>query len=181
MLSRLTAALFLFAATASLSAQVETLPRLGDSVPTEIVKARSMGRTCETGDGHREPCAEVHLGRERVSVAWNPSTQLVTYLYSKTIITDSELSSGNVTRNLGATPQTPFLDGIVSLQWCDTERSFTGKSLWCAIMKPAALDQVKVLGFVQSVYLHLPPRKDTQPASASASQNKETSPKLNQE
>lgn len=181
MLSRLTATLFILTATASLSAQVETLPRLGDPIPAEIIKARVFGRSCDTGDGHREPCAEVRLGRERVSVAWNPSTQLVTYLYSQTIITDSELSSGNLTRNLPTTPQAPFLGGIVSLQWCDTERSFTGKSLWCAIVKPAALDQVKVQGFVQSIYLHLPQRKDTQPASASASQNKETSPKLNSE
>ncbi len=178
MLARLTASLFLFAIAAPLIAQSDFPPSLGDPVPEVIMKARVMGRSCDTGDSHREPCAEVKFGHERISVAWNPSTQLVTYLYSKTLITDTELSTGHLVRNMPAAPATPFLGGVVSHQWCDTDKSFTGKSVWCAIMKPAELDQVKVQGFVQSVYLHLPARKDAPPASSSSSQNKEFSPNL---
>lgn len=174
------APLLILAAAATLHAQVDSVPQLGDQVPTVIVKSRVMGKSCETGDSHRDPCAEIRLGRDRINVAWDPNTQLVTYLFSKTIITDTELNAGATARRNLTAPVTDFPGGIVSHQWCDTDASLTGKSLWCAVVKPTTFDQVKVQGFVQSVYLHLPPKPETpQPATSQASQHSPNSPNLN--
>ncbi len=51
-----------------------------------------------------------------------------------------------------------FLTGFVSPDWCDTDMEISGYDLWCAVIKPASRRHYgKVIGFVQSVYLFLPP------------------------
>jgi hypothetical protein len=135
---------------------VHTLPRLGDPVPVPIARAAG-GRLCTTGQGHREPCATVKLGRERFTLGWDAATRRVTYLYSSTLLTDSELSAGGSVRLTNSIERITFPGGFISPQWCDRSRDLSGDALWCAVLKPVSSPEYgEISGFVQSIYLTLP-------------------------
>ena len=143
-------------AAATHRAPQRTLPQLGDTVPASLLKARVGNRTCATGDDHHEPCATIRIHDDRVTVAWDPTTHKVTFLYSTTLQTDDDLVAGGLGHIDVSSSIQPFLGGFVSPDWCDTDAELSGDALWCAVMKPAPRHQGKVLGFVQSIYLILP-------------------------
>ena len=89
-------------------------------------------------------------------IAWDAKTLKVTYLYSTTLSTDSELVTGGLGRIDASMDIMPFGGGFVSPDWCDTDTEISGDALWCAVMKPQPRHYGKVVGFVQSVYLLLP-------------------------
>jgi hypothetical protein len=140
---------------------MDTLPLLGETVPAAILKSHVAGHTCDTGGPHPDPCVAVHLRRDRIAIAWDATTTHVTYLYSTTLVTDSEIEIGGLGRidptihvipfPIAAVPQS-----FVSPEWSDTDTDLSGDAVWYAVMKPAGHRYGKVLGFVQSIYLYVP-------------------------
>lgn len=147
--------LVLVAAAVTAPATLRTLPHLGDPVPAALLKAKS--RTCQTGALKPEPCTEIRVRRDHITLAWNPSTRLVTFLYSTTLLTDSELATGGSGRITRDDHLLPFRTGFISAEWCDTDTRLSGDALWCPVMKPEHGTYFgRVIGFVQSVYLDIP-------------------------
>ncbi len=151
--------LVLLAATAAATvapANLHTLPHLGDPVPAALLKSKST-RTCPTGASKPEPCADIRIRRDRITLAWDPATRLVTYLYSTTLLTDGDLATGGSGRITRDDHLLPFRAGFISAEWCDTDTKLSGDALWCPVMRPEHGTHFgRVVGFVQSIYLDLP-------------------------
>jgi hypothetical protein len=160
-----------------------TLPNLGDEVPAALLK---RPRTCDTGEGRQEPCADLTLRHEdttdRITVAWDATTKRITYLYSATLTTDDDIRAGDLLPIASDLPVTPFPIAsvphrFVSADWCDTDADLSGDALWCAVMTPARPRSGKVLGFVQSLYLNLPD-PDAEPLHRVSARQNNASPLL---
>jgi hypothetical protein len=137
------------------------LPSLGDPVPAAILKARAASKTCDTGEGRHDPCATVPIHRERITIAWDAATARVTWLYSTTLTTDSDIAVGDEGRIDSDSPVTPYLvaaitHGFVTPDWADTVQDLSGSALWYAVMRPSRPHYGKIVGFVLSIYLYLP-------------------------
>lgn len=137
------------------------IPQLGEEVPAGLVKRGASTKPCDIGDGKTDPCATVTTGHNRVTVAWDATSRRVTYLYSTTLDTDSDIRLGDLLAIDPDSPITPFPapsspHRFVTVDWCDTDRNLTGEALWCAVMLPMRPRSGKVVGFVQSLYLYLP-------------------------
>ena len=137
-----------------------SVPQLGDEVPASLLK-RPTGKPCDVGDGRTDPCATLITGRNRITVAWDAASHRVTFLYSTTLVTDSDIRAGDLLGIDPDSPITPFPSPtaphrFLTIDWCDTDRDLSGEALWCAVMVPVRPRSGKVLGFVQSLYLYLP-------------------------
>ena len=148
--------------------QVVRLPKLGDSVPAPVERRHISGKTCDTGDGHDDPCATIHIRRTRTgtdtfTIAWDQQTERVTYLYSDTLSGDSELGAGGSVRigpSPGASPiaTEPFIHWLISPQWRETASYVSGDAVWWVALRPdsESSDYCDIEGFVQSVYPQFP-------------------------
>lgn len=137
------------------------VPRLGDEVPGPLLKRASAAKPCPVGDGHFDPCSNLTVGRDHVTVGWDAATHRVTFLYSTTLNTDNDIRAGDVLQIDSDSPITPFPapgepHRFVTSDWCDTDSSLTGNTEWCVVMLPTRPKSGRVIGFVQSLYLYMP-------------------------
>jgi len=148
--------------SAQVGAQGTPLPKLGDPVPSCILKARLHSELCATAASHRDPCASLKIKGFLFTVAWDANTAATTYLFTKDphVITDSELGvngSCRVVDQAGRPYQmTQYLDWLVTPRWADAIRDLSGDATWYATLakNPKEPGYRRIEGFVQRRYLN---------------------------
>ncbi|HSY00935.1 MAG TPA: hypothetical protein VK819_02220 [Acidobacteriaceae bacterium] len=144
-------------------AQIAHLPQLGDPAPNSVSAAEKHGKVCDTGSGHKDPCAEIEIAKIKFTVAWDAQTKAITYLFTadRRVVTDSQLSVGTtclVFDSAGAPdPTVPFTKWIIDPKLKGAYTSLAGNATWYAALQKDGDDPHygNIVGFVQSSYLAL--------------------------
>jgi hypothetical protein len=146
-------------------AQDPTLPKLGAPAPDFVLHSEKHNRVCDTGPGHKDPCAEIEVNKIRFTVAWNAQTREVTYLFTddRHMVTDTQLSVGDTCRVIDpsgkADTVVPYMKWMIDPKWGGTDSNFDSTAVWYAALHKDDFDSHygDVAGFVQSSYLQLKP------------------------
>jgi hypothetical protein len=139
------------------------LPQLGTPVPAPLLARHE--KLCRTGDDHRDPCADVKIGKVRYTVAWDAQTKNVTYLFTadRALVTDTGLSVGDNCRIIqdsgAADSTTSYMKWLIDPNWTGKDATLTGPDLWYAAIHRDDLDHHfgDIVGFVQSRYIQIRP------------------------
>ena len=143
-------------------AQNKQIPKLGSEVPAYVLKARADSQQCLTDTGDRDPCASVKIGKTEFTIAWDVTTNKVTYLFTSDpgLIMDGELSVGR-TCSLVEPAVTPnklfhYMNWLITPAWVSTARNVSGEARWYAALRRNAANSVygTIVSFVQSRYLN---------------------------
>jgi hypothetical protein len=145
------------------SAQIAHLPQLGDPAPTAVFGAEKHGKVCETGLGHKDPCAEIEIAKIKFTVAWDAQTKAITYLFTddRRVLTDSHLSVGTTCLVVDSSgvpdPTVPYMKWIIDPKLKGAYTSAAGNATWYAALQKDGDDPHygNIVGFVQSSYLAL--------------------------
>src|ERR1700735_880028 len=117
LLSALSIAAFALASPAP--AQIAHLPQLGAPAPTSVFAAEKHGKVCETGPGHKDPCAEIEIAKIKFTVAWDAQTKAITFIFTddRRVVTDSQLSVGTTCLVVDSSgkpdPTTPYMKWFI--------------------------------------------------------------------
>lgn len=155
--------LVLPAATAR--AQDPTLPRLGTPAPDSVLHAGKHARECDTGPGHKDPCADFEFDKIKFTVAWDAQTKNVTFLFTddRRVVTDSQLSVGDTCRVIDPSgkPDTvvPYMKWMIDAKWKGTDSNLDSQAIWYAALRKDDFDSHygDVAGFLQSSYITVKP------------------------
>lgn len=158
-------ACMLLLAAPLLHAQTRNLPQLGAQAPQWVFTADKHAKECQTGPGHKDPCAEVEIDKVRYTVAWDAQSKDVTYLFTddRRLVTDSGLSVGGtcrVTQDSGAPdPIVSYMKWVIDPKWKGSDAQLAGTSVWYAALHKDPFDPHygDIVGFIQSRYIQLKP------------------------
>ncbi|HEX4006039.1 MAG TPA: hypothetical protein VHX60_07675 [Acidobacteriaceae bacterium] len=147
------------------SAQLSSLPQLGAPAPATIFASEKHLKQCETGPGHKDPCAEIELTGTKIKfiVAWDAQTKAITYLFTNDprVVTDTQLSYGGTCRVVSDSgqpdPATPYMKWVIDPKWKGPDTLLTGKAVWYAAIHKDSFDPTygDIVGLVQSRYIQL--------------------------
>lgn len=145
-------------------AQLTSLPALGAPAPSYIFTAEKHSKECETGPGHKDPCAQIEFDKARFTVAWDAQTKVITYLFTNDprVVTDTQLSVGGscrVVQPSGAPdPTVAYLKWVIDPKWKGMDHEMTGDAVWyAALQKNFDPAYGNIVGLVQSRYIVLTP------------------------
>ncbi|MGC2620204.1 MAG: hypothetical protein WA414_14260 [Acidobacteriaceae bacterium] len=145
------------------SAQIEHLPQLGAPAPTAVFAAEKHNKVCETGPGHKDPCAEVEIAKIKFTVAWDAQTKDITYLFTddRRVVTDSQLSVGTTCLVFDPSGKpdatTPYMKWFIDPRLKGNYSPIGESATWYAALHKDGIDPHygDIVGFVQSSYLTL--------------------------
>ena len=151
-------ALFLLASPAQ--AQIEHLPALGSPAPASLITADKHAKECRTGPNHRDPCAEIAIGKIKYTVAWDAQSKNITYIFtdSRDLVTDSGLSVGGTCRVAGAPEDAgtiSYMKWLIDPRWKGVDPKSGDEAVWYAALHKNDFDPHygDIVGFVQSSYI----------------------------
>jgi hypothetical protein len=143
----------------TLASQTKPRLRLGATVPQ--IALAYKGKNCLTDVGHYDPCASLKVGRAMFTVAWDANSKAITYVFTRDLVTDSELAAGGSCRvqdEFGKPDATtPYNEWVIDPKWVDTAEDVSGDALWYAVLKPSPSNReyAQIVGFIQTKYLKL--------------------------
>jgi hypothetical protein len=151
-------------------AQLARLPKLGTPVPANLTTANKHEKRCHTSESSYDPCTEIDIDNIRYTIAWDPQTKDITYLFTDDhhLVTDNGLAVGNTIRVIGDSgkpdPTVPYMKWVIDPKWKDKATKFGQQSLWFAALRKNNFDTSydNIAGFVQSRYLQLKPYQAAQ-------------------
>lgn len=152
-------AIFLLASPAQ--AQIEHLPALGSPAPTSLVSADKHSKECRTGPNHRDPCAEIAIGKIKYTIAWDAQSKNITYIFtdSRNLVTDSGLSVGGSCRVAGSEDAgtISYMKWLIDPRWKGVDPNSGDDAVWYAALHKNDFDPHygDIVGFVQSSYIDL--------------------------
>ncbi len=151
----------IFLPAAPAHAQISSLPALGAHAPAALLAADKKDKHCRTADSHEDPCAEIEIGNIHYTIAWDASTDDVTYLFTDDhhIVTDNGLAVGNSLRvaepSGPSDPTIPYMKWFIDPKWKD-KGPHLGTSVWyAALHKDYDRHFGDIAGFVQSRYIEI--------------------------
>lgn len=148
-------------------------PDLGTPVAKVIAAARHGPENCLTAASRLEPCAQIVSEHVAYIVAWDKTTNRVTYVFTSDLsfVTDGELGVGGTLR-VDRRNLVTYKDWLIAPDSAETANGEGGGNKWYPVVTP--LDQpssdanktyASISGFVQSEYLNAilqkPPAKTT--------------------
>ena len=142
-------------------AQQPALPQLGSPAPDFVFHADKKSRQCDTGPGHKDPCAMIEIGNIHFVIAWDAQTKNVTYLFTddRHMVMDTQLSVGDTCRVIDPSGKAdtivPYMKWEIDPRWKGTDSNVDGKAVWYAALHKDDFDSHygDIAGFVQSSYI----------------------------
>lgn len=152
----------LFLVSQPAHAQLSGMPQLGSPVPDSVIAADKHNKECETGPGHKDPCAQIEIDKIRFVVAWDAQSKAVTYIFTNDphVVTDSQLSVGGTCRVVEVSgapdPSVSYLKWMIDPKWKGPDSHLTGDGVWYAALHKGLDPQYgDIVGLVQSRYIDL--------------------------